>query len=260
MWGACPVSFAMVLRLMPSDNMESADDSQFEAQVNSNPLDSETLDSDWTFTGDLASDGLAEPVVPVELFGDCSVSLQNFSEHSGEVEKRPEGSDCPSPSTPAAESFHDVTEQLLDTQTVVSSSQWQLGVAANHGQFSNLPNELLLPWETGIYAEIFGSGSFLQMPGSHVPEPDAALMDQVISASDALAPIADSQLDSCFDKAVRNIQDLEYFENKSRQLELACGQWLELLSCNWYASGVGEMLARDMQKDATAWMGGVVAM
>ena len=57
MWGACPVSFAMVLRLMPSDNMESADDSQCEAQVDSNPLDSETLDSDWTFTGDLASDG-----------------------------------------------------------------------------------------------------------------------------------------------------------------------------------------------------------
>ena len=42
-----------------------------------------------------------------------------------------------------------------------------------------------------------------------------------------------------------------FFENKNRLRELACGQWLEMLSCSWYASGVGEQLARDMQLDSS---------
>ena len=58
----------MVLRLVPSDNMESAEDSQCNSQLGVNPLGSETLDSDWTFTGDLASDSLAEPLEPDEFF------------------------------------------------------------------------------------------------------------------------------------------------------------------------------------------------
>ena len=84
-----------------------------------------------------------------------------------------------------------------------------------------------------------------------LPEPDSGLMEHIIAAADSAEARAAVPLDSCFDKAVRNVQDLEYYENKNRLRELACGQWLELLSCSWYATGVGEQLAKDMQFDSS---------
>ena len=160
---------------------------------------------------------------------------------------------CPSPS-----SVHEATEidapLRLGSQPTVSSEQWELGVAASFGQFAQHHGTLLLPWETGVFSEIFGTSQLLSLPNNVLPEPDSGLMDQVIAAVEAVEPSDSKLLDSCYDKAVKNLQDLEYFENKHRQLELACGQWLELLSCSWYATGVGEILSRDMQKDTTGSM------
>ena len=174
-----------------------------------------------------------------------------FSEHDGSVEKGTEESLCPSPSTPAADTVLPSSSGSKQVEPVVDDSQWRLGVVANHSQFARPPAPLLLPWESGIFAEIFGNGSVLEWPQSRLPEPDSEFMEQVISVSESLDTLAQVSRDACFDKAVRNIRDLDYFENKHRQLELACGQWLELLSCNWFASGVGEMVMNDMQKDAS---------
>lgn len=171
-------------------------------------------------------------------------------ENSGAEFRNEDNSVCPSPSV-APDVEPAVSTSSFGPQPTVSDNQWQLGVSANFGQFSQQPSALLLPWETGVFAEIFGTAQLLTMPVSHLPEPDSGLMEHVIAAVDAVETSAAVPLDSCYDKAVRNMQDLEYFENKHRQLELACGQWLEMLSCNWYATGVGEILARDMQKDAT---------
>eukprot|EP00435_Cladocopium_sp_Y103_P035683 s1901_g9.t1 len=51
--------------------------------------------------------------------------------------------------------------------------------------------------------------------------------------------------------AVKSLQDLSYFDGKSQQLELACGQWLNLLSIDWSASGVGPQLVEALQRDSS---------
>ena len=170
--------------------------------------------------------------------------------HSGELERTEEVSVCPSPSLANELS---VAEPFAESgpQPTVDAFQWQLGGAANFAQFSHQPNALLFPWETGVFGEIFGESRLLELPATHLPEPDSALMEHIIAAAETSDSSELKPLDSCFDKVVRNMQDLEYFESKRRQLELACGQWLELLSCDWYATGVGEHLARDLQRDTT---------
>ena len=205
----------------------------------------------WTLPVESVPTGFELDSQPLQTMSDFDFSFPFPSEHSGELENHEPASLCPSPSTPRqlVEPVNVSDSNLL--QSAVSDAQWRLGVVANHSQFAQQPTALLLSWETGIYAEIFGSGSILQLPASHLPEPDSELMDKVITASEALADEPVLPTDACFHKAVRNIQDLDYFANKNRQLELACGQWLELLSCSWYASGVGEMLAGDMQKDSS---------
>ena len=170
--------------------------------------------------------------------------------HGAASENREE-SWCPSPSTPRELVPESHESGSVDMHAVVSDAQWQFGVTANFSQFFQTPPALTLPWETGVFAEIFGGDSMLSLPVNHFPEPDSELMDRVITATTVQAEAAGVHTGSCFDKAVRSVKDLEYFENKSRQLELACGQWLELLSCEWHSSGVGEQLAEDMQKDAT---------
>ena len=180
--------------------------------------------------------------------GDESQLEELPCENSGFDERR-DSSLCPSPSLvsdTAAAASHS-----FGPQPTVEDSQWQLGVTANFSQFAQQPEQLLFPWETGVFAQIFGSAELLSLPSARLPEPDSGLTDRVIAAVDAVETSEPGPLDSCYDKAVRNVQDLEYFENKHRLLELACGQWLELLSCNWSATGVGEILASDMQKDVT---------
>ena len=184
------------------------------------------------------------------LFHVDNVSCTWPLDDGGNLERTEIISECPSPSL-AFEPSATVPTDVPGPQPTVSSSQWQLGVAANYGQFAQHSSSLLLPWETGVFAEIFGSSKLLELPTNQLPEPDTELMEQVIAAVDTAQSSDLKPLDSCYDKAVRNVLDLDYFESKCRQLELACGQWLELLSCDWYSTGVGEILARDMQQDPT---------
>jgi hypothetical protein len=220
-------------------------------QIDADTSFSDCHDTGWTFLQGVYSDEHVEG--EREFANPHSFGFDSFEtfEHSGETEKSACDSVCPSPSTPAAGSELHLDSTSNVVHPVTSDSQWQLGVIANHGQFSQHQTSLLLPWESGVFAEIFGKGSLLELPQSHLPEPDSEFMEKVIQASETLASTSHVPRDACFDKAVRNIRDLEYFENKNRQLELACGQWLELLSCNWFATGVGEMLATDMLKDAS---------
>ena len=168
----------------------------------------------------------------------------------GTLERSDVLSECPSPSV-ACDPVPVFEPARQGPQTTVGNEQWQLGVVANFSQFAQQPTSLLLPWETGVFADIFGHSNFLELPMNHLPEPDSGLMERIIATADAAEVSASKPLDSCYDKVVRNVQDLDYFENKHRQRELACGQWLEMLSCSWYASGVGEQLAKDMQLDSS---------
>eukprot|EP00435_Cladocopium_sp_Y103_P068490 s873_g31.t1 len=56
--------------------------------------------------------------------------------------------------------------------------------------------------------------------------------------------------DAKYMHAVKSIQDMTYFEGKAQQLDLACGQWLRILSVSWSSSGVGPQLATALQKDS----------
>ena len=58
-------------------------------------------------------------------------------------------------------------------------------------------------------------------------------------------------IDAKFLQVVSTTKDLEYFEAKSQKLDLACAQWLELLSISWKAFGVGEQVADALHTDPT---------
>ena len=184
------------------------------------------------------------------LMGHESPDVMWSVDNGGTHERDQVASECPSPSL-ARDSEVVAAVAQPGPQPTVGHGQWQLVVEANHAQFSQRPANLLLPWETGVFAEIFGHSNLLELPMNQLPEPDTGLMDHVIAAAETLEGAGAQTLESCYDKVVKNVLDLDYFENKHRQLELACGQWLELLSCSWYATGVGEILAKDMQKDAS---------
>ena len=47
------------------------------------------------------------------------------------------------------------------------------------------------------------------------------------------------------------MKDVTYFENKNQKLQLACSQWLDLLSINWKASQIGPQLAESLFEDST---------
>lgn len=51
--------------------------------------------------------------------------------------------------------------------------------------------------------------------------------------------------------AVKSIQDLAYFEDKTQKLDLACARWLSILSTAWSAAGIGPQLAAALQADNT---------
>ena len=57
--------------------------------------------------------------------------------------------------------------------------------------------------------------------------------------------------DACYVHAVQNLKDLDYFESKTQQLDLACALWLEVLSQDWTASGIGTKCALALQQDAS---------
>ena len=209
-------------------------------------------------------DGVAHPFPPEPP--DCSLEITGEAKgisnlwndplcHSGKLFDVDEMSEYPSPSIPAAfdndsaaSCSNGVNSHLPCS---VSSTQWQLGVQSHVGQFAALPSMLKLPWETGVMADIFSGTSGLAAPQIFLPEPDRPLAEQVTAVASEPDSLQGAPPDSCFDKAVQNLQDLDYFQNKGRQLELACGQWLELLSCDWTASGMGTILSSDMQSDCT---------
>ena len=208
----------------------------------------DSMHASWELCGAESPDSLPSATFP--RLDEAGSEARN---HSGFGNSPDDLFVCPSPSVLEE---HDVevaglSEHPDDSGTFspVDGFQWELGVAALHGQFSQMPSALLLPWETGAMSEVFKTDDFLQLPAAHLPEPETALMEKAISAADTVLVADDPPADSCFDKAVQNLKDLEYFQNKNRQLELACGQWLELLSCDWAASGVGTILARDLQAD-----------
>mmetsp|Transcript_28330 Transcript_28330/g.46610 ORF Transcript_28330/g.46610 Transcript_28330/m.46610 type:complete len:825 (+) Transcript_28330:1-2475(+) len=150
------------------------------------------------------------------------------------------------------EDLGDAVEQVQDdavTGPTVSRQAWSEIAASGFGQFRQVDNMLLFPWETGVLAEIFDLN---QDPLPTCPGlPELALDTQVGTSSDMQVQLERFQMphDAKYTHAVKSLQDMTYFEAKSQKLDLACAQWLNLLSIEWSASGVGPQLVVALQRD-----------
>eukprot|EP00435_Cladocopium_sp_Y103_P043240 s2564_g12.t1 len=126
---------------------------------------------------------------------------------------------------------------------------WNEMVANSFAEFRQTSPMLLYPWETGVMAEIF---NFQQDPLPRCPGIAEQLQDDGAGASDFMQEQLNRFLlpdGAKYVHAVKSLQDLHYFDGKTQKLELACGQWLNLLSIDWSASGVGPQLVTALQRD-----------
>ena len=133
---------------------------------------------------------------------------------------------------------------------LVSQQTWNELGSHSFGQFRQIPNSLLYPWEQGPMAAIFDFDAD-PLPQCLGLAEDVAT--EPANSSDSLQRRLTSFLlpdDAKYINAVKSIQDMNYFDNKSQQLELACSQWLRILSVQWSASGVGPQLVAALQKDS----------
>ena len=132
----------------------------------------------------------------------------------------------------------------------IQARDWNQVVAASLGQNRVTDSNLSLPWETGVFGEIFGAVESHPLPENHglLESKDEAVFEEhrLVPTVESLGSLPS---DAKYVKAVKGGADLDYFESKNAQLELACGQWMQLLSHNWDASCVGVQLPGDLQRD-----------
>ena len=158
-------------------------------------------------------------------------SLQLVEEVVQEPASEPERTDLPGPTiTPPA---------------------WSEIVASGFGQYRQLDNMLRFPWETGILAEIFDctQDPLPLCPGFPEPPPESI----VGTSSESQLQLERFQMphDAKYTRAVKSLQDMNYFEAKTQKLDLACAQWLNLLSIQWSSSGIGPQLVVALQRDSS---------
>eukprot|EP00438_Fugacium_kawagutii_P024211 Skav223072 [mRNA] locus=scaffold419:156706:166109:+ [translate_table: standard] len=139
-------------------------------------------------------------------------------------------------------------------QSAVAASEWNQMIAASFAQFRDTPTDMLLPWEQGVFADIFGDAgatSSQELECVGLPESGALYYDVTTSVQTALSDVVDDSCDAKYLKAVRGIADMTYFEDKSQKLEVACGHWLKIISLDWDSFGIGNQLATCLQADHT---------
>ena len=145
------------------------------------------------------------------------------------------------PSEPVAVPSSDVT---------VSASQWDLLIAGDFAQYRQEHSSLKFPWEEGVLADIFNKNDGLDLPECQgfitAPEVGGTEMQAGVDAGPS-ASLGDAK----YVKAVQNLKDVTYFEYKNQKLQLACSQWLDLLSIDWKASQIGPRLAESLFEDSS---------
>lgn len=115
-------------------------------------------------------------------------------------------------------------------RVVASPRVWSEMVAKSFAQFRQTDSMLLFPWETAVLAETF---NFQQDPLPGRPGLAEIRHEQSAAASDNMQEQLQRFLmpgDAKYVHGVKSLQDLSYFESKTQKLDLACGQWLNILS------------------------------
>ena len=136
------------------------------------------------------------------------------------------------------------------SDVTVSASQWDLLIAGDFAQYRQEHSSLKFPWEEGVLANIFNHNDGLDLPERQgfvtVPEVGGIEMQAGVDAGPS-ASLGDAK----YVKAVQNLKDVTYFEFKNQKLQLACSQWLDLLSINWKASQIGPRLSESLFEDSS---------
>ena len=137
------------------------------------------------------------------------------------------------------------------TSSTVSSVEWNQMIAASFGQYRARHSDLAFPWESGVMADIFGTGSSVSLPQC------VGIGEQLslASVSKNLSASGDRNIDHLpheakYMSAVQSLKDVPYFEDKAHKLELACGYWMDILSIDWASSEVGAHLSAALLEDS----------
>ncbi|CAK9008158.1 unnamed protein product [Durusdinium trenchii] len=113
---------------------------------------------------------------------------------------------------------------------IVDKTDWALTVNHAFERHKALDPAMKLPWEQPSMQGIFHNSLGLNLPQVHglaLELPAKQIEDRnQISVSGEV----EACTDAAFLSAVKDIQDLDYFENKRQQTDLACAKWLDILS------------------------------
>ncbi len=149
---------------------------------------------------------------------------------------------------PIRESVEFTSEAASST---VGSVEWNQMIAASFGQYRARHSDLAFPWESGVMADIFGTGSSVSLPQC------VGIGEQLslASVSKNLGASGDRNIDHLpheakYMSAVQSLKDVPYFEDKAHKLELACGYWMDILSIDWASSEIGAHLSAALLEDS----------
>lgn len=140
----------------------------------------------------------------------------------------------------------DSLEEVQSTGPVATLQTWNELISNCFAQFREVPKSLRFPWEAGTMAAVFNPASdpLLLCPGiSEMPQ--VARVESSVPLQQQLSQLLVPE-GAKYMHPVKSIQDMSYFDGKTQQLELACGQWLRI------PSGIRPQLAAELQKDSTS--------
>ena len=131
----------------------------------------------------------------------------------------------------------------------VSMNDWNLTVNHSFERYRALDPSLKLPWEMPGMQGLFTDGSNLSLPQVHGVAFEHVLQSNSREGNTVVTGEIVGCEDAAYLKAVSDLQDLDYFENKRQQTELALSRWMDILSIDWETSGVGLQLLEDWRVD-----------
>lgn len=184
-----------------------------------------------------------EPERPPDSFADFELVAESGQRDLGNVETISDDDDQ------TAETGAALIE--ASGSCTVDSTVWNHLVSSQFSQYRDQYQGMQYPWEQGVFSEIFEGPGDLSFPKCV----GLAELGAVPSANEAGETALDIQeslpVDAKYVSVISSTKDLDYFETKHQKLELACGQWLELLSISWKAFGVGDKVADALHLDSS---------
>ena len=130
---------------------------------------------------------------------------------------------------------------------------WRQAVFDSFATNHNLRTSLALPWEQGVFGQIFqGAVPLPQLPKAE-PVLDDVRNDDSATPAEVLRTIASgsSKGRALFEKSIKNMPDKSYDQKRQDTFDEACRKWSLLLRLNPLASSAGRFLQEADDRDRT---------